>query len=206
MINNEKNNMKIYISGKISELPFPEVKAKFQEMQDFFEDLGFEVVNPTKNGLTESHTWEQHIVRDVELLLPCNAICMLDGWQNSIGACIEYDIAIRTGKDVRFETQVVKVQSVLKIQNAIHEVTGIKFNEYITKSRNRDGFFARMLFAYHCRKNQMKLTNIAQYINRDHTSVLYLLKKYEDETAYNPYFSALAQRVNNILSKNDEKY
>ena len=55
--------MKIYISGKISGLPFPEVKFKFQEMQDFLEDLNFEVINPTKNGLTESHTWEQHIGR-----------------------------------------------------------------------------------------------------------------------------------------------
>ena len=80
--------MKIYISGKISGLPFPEVKVKFQEMQDFLEDLNFEVINPTKNGLTESHTWEQHIARDVELLLPCDAIYMFDGWQDSVGSCI----------------------------------------------------------------------------------------------------------------------
>jgi len=194
--------MKIYISGKISGLPFPEVKIKFQEMQDFLEDLNFEVINPTKNGLTESHTWEQHIARDVELLLPCEAIYMFDGWQDSLGACIEYDIAMRTGKDVWFESCVVKSQSVvLRIQNAIHEVTGMKFNEYITKSRKRDGFFARILFVYHCRRNRMKLTNIAQYVHRDHTSMLYLLKKYEDETTYNPYFRELAQRVDNILNR-----
>ena len=128
---------------------------------------------------------------------------MFDNWNDSVGASIEYDIAMRTGKDVWFESCVVKSQSVvLRIQNAIHEVTGMKFNEYITKSRKRDGFFARMLFVYHCRRNRMKLTNIAQYVHRDHTSMLYLLKKYEDETTYNPYFRELAQRVDNILNKN----
>ncbi|MDR2910739.1 MAG: DUF4406 domain-containing protein [Bacteroidales bacterium] len=194
--------MKIYISGKISGLPFTEVKAKFQEMQDFLETLNFEVTNPIKNGLTQQHTWEQHIARDVELLLPCNAIYMLNGWHNSVGASIEYDIAIRTGKDIWFESHVVKNQNmVLKIQNAIHEVTGMKFNEYITKSRKRDGFFARMLFVYHCRKNRMKLANIAQYVHRHHTAILYILKKYEDETTYNPYFRELAQKVDNILNQ-----
>jgi hypothetical protein len=47
----------------------------------------------------------------------------------------------------------------------------------------------------------MKLTNIAKYVHRDHTSMLYLLKKYEDETKYNPTFRELAQRVDNILNR-----
>jgi nucleoside 2-deoxyribosyltransferase len=194
--------MRVYISGKISGLPFPKVKTRFQEMQDFLEELGFEVVNPIKNGLTESHTWEQHIARDVELLLPCDAIYMFDGWQDSVGACIEYDIAMRTGKDVWFESRVVKSQSVvLRIQNAIHEVTGMKFNEYITKSRKRDGFYVRMLFVYHCRRNLMKLADIARYVHRNHTSVVYLLKKYEDECKFNKEFRLLDDKVNIILNK-----
>jgi hypothetical protein len=194
--------MKIYISGKISGLPFSEVKAKFQAVQDFLEDLDFEVVNPMNNGLTKDDTWEQHMINDIVMLLPCEAIYMLDNWTDSVGASIEYDIAMRTGKDVWFESRIVRNQRVvLKIQNAIHEVTGMKFNEYITKSRKRDGFFARMLFVYHCRQERMKLTTIAQYVHRDHTSMLYLLKKYEDETKYNPTFRELAQKVDNILNR-----
>jgi hypothetical protein len=193
---------KIYISGRISGLPFTEVKQKFQEGQEFLEDLGFEVINPINNGLTESHTWEQHMVRDVELLLPCNSIYMFDGWQYSVGACIEYDISMRTGKDVWFESHVMENQSViLRIQSAIHEAVGMQFNEYTTESRKRDGFFARMLFVYHCRQERMKMTDIAQYVHRDHTSILYLLKKYEDETKYNPTFRALAKKVDNILNR-----
>ena len=104
-------------------------------------------------------------------------------------------------KDVWFESNVVRNQkNVLKIQNAIHEVTGIHFNEYTTKSRKRDGFFARMLFAKHC-SQRMKPMEIATMINRDRTTVLSLLKKYDDEVKYNPYFRVLAQRVENIINK-----
>lgn len=192
--------MKIYISGKVSGLPFDAVRRTFQDAQDLLEALGFEVVNPLKNGLNHSHPWMQHIVRDIELLLPCDAIFMLGNWVESVGAGIEYDIAVRTNKDVWFESNIVRTHSnILKIQNAIHEVTGMKFSEYTTKSRQRDGFFARMLFVYHCRRCKMKLTNIAKYVHRDHTSMLHLLKKYDDEVKYNPYFRVLAQRVDNIL-------
>jgi hypothetical protein len=177
------------------------VKAKFQAAKDFLEDLGFEVVSPTKNGLSESHTWEQHIVRDVELLLPCEAIYMFDGWMDSVGSCIEYDIAMRTGKDIFFESKVIKNKDiVLKIKNAIHEVTELKFSEYTTESRKRDGFFARMLFVYHCVQKRIKPTDIAQYIHRDRTLIPYIIKKYIDETRYNPTFRELAQRVDNILN------
>ena len=194
--------MKIYISGKISGLPFPEVKVKFQEVQDFLEDLGFDVVNPTKNGLTESHAWEQHIVRDVELLLPCEAIYMFDGWQNSVGACIEYDIAVRTGKEIWFESDVIRNNSLISnIQQAIHEATGLQFKEYANASRKREKFFARMLFAYHCNRHKIKHIDIAKHIRHDRTLILYLLKKYVDETKYNPAFRELAQSVDNILNK-----
>jgi hypothetical protein len=190
--------MLIYISGKIIGLPFPEVKTKFQEMQDFLEDLDFEVVNPTKNGLTESHPWKQHIARDVELLLPCDAIYMFDGWQDSVGACIEYDIAMRTGKDIWFESRVVKSQSVvLKIQNAIHEVMGMKFCQYTTKSRKRDGFFARMIFVHHCNVNDV---DPRQYIRRDRTMIYYYLNQYNDEMKYNPRFKKIAKKVEDKLN------
>lgn len=195
------------MSGKISGMPYTEVQQAFESAQDLLESLGCEVVNPLKNGLEKKSSWIKHLCKDIELLDGCDAIYMMDNWGESDGACIEYDFAIRRKKDIWFESNIVRNQSnVLKIQNAIHEVTGLKFNEYTTKSRKRDGFFARMLFVYHCRENKMKLTNIAKYVHRDHTSMLHLLKKYEDEVRYNPNFRVLAQRVDNILkSTNNAK-
>lgn len=124
--------MKIYISGKITGLPFREVEDKFHSAQNFLEEFGFEVVSPLKNGLSQSHTWQQHIVRDIELLLPCEAIYMLGDWVDSVGAGIEYDVAVRTGKIVLFETNTAdNLKNALKTQNAIYRVENTKFNEII---------------------------------------------------------------------------
>ena len=193
--------MKIYISGKISGLPYEEVKTRFDDCQALLESIGFEVVNPLTMALPQEATWEQHMVKDIELLFSCDAIYMMDNWMDSTGAGIEYDIAMRTGKDIWFESNIVRDNAkVMRIQNAIHEVTGLKFSDYITKSRKRDGFYARMIFVYHCRAMKMKLTKIAKYVHRDHSSMLHLLRKYEDDFRFNGQFRELATRVNNIIN------
>lgn len=198
--------MKIYISGKITGLPFNEVQDRFEGAESLLTELDFEVVNPLKNGLSFNDTWERHISRDIALLLPCDAIYMMDNWVDSLGASIEYDIALRMRKDIWFESNVIRDNiQVLRIQNAIHEVTGMKFNEYITKSRKRDGFYSRMIFVYHCRQLKMRLTKIAKFVHRAHSSILHLLKKYEDDFKFNPAFREMAQRVNNILNKTNKQ-
>jgi hypothetical protein len=194
--------MRIYISGRITGLSLQEAKEKFQSAQDLLEGLGFEVVNPLHNGLSISNDWKKQMVCDIENFLPCNAIYLLDNWMDSLGASIEYDMALRMKMDILFESRLVRNQNtVLKIQNAIHEVTGMTFGEYTTKSRQRESFFARMIFVFHCHRNRMRLTDIAAYVHRDRSSMLHLLKKYNDETKYNPYFRALAERVDDMLNK-----
>lgn len=193
--------MKVYISGKISGLDFEEVKKRFLEAEEFLESLGIQAVNPLKNGLSVEDTWIKHLCRDIELLYECSHIYMMDGWQESTGACIEYDFAIRTGKTVLFASKIIRNQGiVLKIENAIHEVTGLRLNQYNTKSRKRDGFFARMLFVHHCRREKMKLVDIAKYIRRDHSSMLHFLNKYDDEVRFNDLFRDMAESVNNIIN------
>ncbi|TYK34365.1 DUF4406 domain-containing protein [Bacteroides pyogenes] len=193
--------MKIYISGKITGLPLKETRERFADAQALLDGIGFEAVNPMKKSLPANATWEQHMVKDIELLFKCDAIYMMDNWIDSKGALIEYDIAKRLGLDIWFESNVRRDNDIVtRVQNAIHEVTGMQFNEYTTKSRKRDGFFARMLFVYHCRRNKMKLTQIAKYVHRDHSSMLHLLNKYEDDFKYNPQFREMATRVNNILN------
>lgn len=194
--------MKIYISGKITGLPLQETRERFADAQAFLDEIGFEAVNPMEKGLSDDLPWEQHMVKDIELLFSCDAIYMMDNWMESKGAQIEYDIANRLGKDVWFESNVRREnKEVMRIQNAIHEVTGMRFGEYITKSRKRDGFYSRMIFVYHCRRAKMKLTQIAKFVHRDHSSMLHLLNKYEDDFRYNPQFREMAIRVNDILNK-----
>lgn len=193
--------MKVYISGKIIGLDFEDIKKRFLEAEEFLGSLGMQAINPLKNGLSVDDVWIKHLCRDLECLNSCDCIYMMDGWKDSIGACIEYDFAIRTGKTVLFASNIIRNQGiVLKIENAIHEVTGLRLNQYNTKSRKRDSFFARMLFVYHCRREKMKLADIAKYIHRNHSSMLHFLNKYNDEVRYNEFFRVMAERVNKILN------
>lgn len=201
--------MKIYISGKIGDISDPAVELavveKFASAEELLESLGLEVENPLNNGLPRNASWIQHLGRDLEILDGCDGVFMLKDWKISRGAQHEFDFANREKKIVMFEADVVKTnQDVLQIQAAIQEATGMRFDQYITKSRKRDGFFARMLFVYHCRKCKMKLTQIAKYVHRDHSSMLHLLNKYNDEVKFNPHFRGLAEKVQSILNKTNK--
>lgn len=193
--------MKVYISGRITGLDYNTVKRRFQLAEEFLTSLSLEPVNPLKNGLSRSDAWIDHMCRDIKMLHECGAIYMLDGWMDSKGATIEYDFAIRTSKMVLFESNIKRTQeTLLRIQNAVHEVTGLQLNDYNTKSRKRDKFFARMLFAHHCRAANLGLNDIARFINRDNSSMEYVLNKYNDEYQFNRYFRSIADKVNEILS------
>lgn len=92
--------MKIYISGQISGLPLNEVKAKFQDAEKRIVEHGYEAVNPLKNGIPSTESWEVHMAADIVLLLDCDAIYMLPGWESSKGATLEKNIAERIGKKI----------------------------------------------------------------------------------------------------------
>lgn len=96
---------KIYISGPISGLPLDRVKENFRKAKT---DLAvgyclggeFEPVNPLNNGLPTNATWEEHLRADLRLLLDCDAIYMLEGWEKSRGARIEYFLGVTIGLDI----------------------------------------------------------------------------------------------------------
>lgn len=87
---------KTYISGPIS-APTPEKRAanlaKFHEAEAALVALGHSVANPAKNGLPESAHWEEHMRADIKLLMDCDTVALLDGWADSRGARIEYQLA-----------------------------------------------------------------------------------------------------------------
>ena len=127
--------IKIYISGKVTGLTQEQATKRFDDSECLLSAIGFDVVNPLKNGLKFDASWDEHMVRDIELLFPCNAIYMMDGWLDSTGAQIEYDIAMRMKKTIWFESNVVREnQRIQRIKNAIHSVTGLHFEQYKVKS------------------------------------------------------------------------
>ena len=92
--------MKIYISGKISDLPTEQVKEKFAKAEAQIRAFGQEPVNPLDNGQPSSATWAQQMTASLAMLFECDAIYLLPDWGDSRGARIEANIAEECGLEI----------------------------------------------------------------------------------------------------------
>ena len=100
--------MRIYISGQISNLEKSYYMERFEcaELRLTVVD-GYSVVNPTKVNaqLPADTSYEDYMKMSFCMLDMCDAIYMLDGWEESRGANREYGYAIAKGKKVIFESE-----------------------------------------------------------------------------------------------------
>lgn len=88
--------MKVYLSGRITGR-IPEARLEFRDAQRRLEALGHSVVNPFGNGLGDDDAWERHLAVDIIHLMECDALCQLPGWEESLGARLENEIAVLKG-------------------------------------------------------------------------------------------------------------
>lgn len=95
--------MKVYISGAIAHYDMSERKAAFGHAARYLELKGCEVVNPFDNPFDDDEDWHVHMKYDIQTLLECDAIYMLEGWWHSKGAKLELDVASSCGLAVWFE-------------------------------------------------------------------------------------------------------
>ena len=92
-------NRTAYVAGKITGLPIGEVKQKFNTISSELANKGYEVVKPL--AITDdSRTWDDAVRSDIKLMLECDEVHMLPDWQESRGAQLERDIALRLGMQV----------------------------------------------------------------------------------------------------------
>jgi hypothetical protein len=206
--------MRVYISGKITGLPFQEVESKFYRAETYLVGLGYNVVNPVRNGLPQSASWEKHMLTDIDLLFDCDAIYLLRDWLDSKGAMIEKHIAEVTGKQMFYETKIeiearkieqeTKIELALyRIKSAISEVAGCNFDDYTVRSKDQSGYFCRLIFVHQCMKAGIENQSlIAGWIHRDHSTVNRIKGKYLDEFKVNKHFRELAKQVDEKLSVN----
>lgn len=94
--------MKVYVSGQISGLPYKEVEENFRKAEEVLRSKGYETVSPIDLSLDPSLPWEEHMKKNIAGMMQCDAIYMIDGWEKSRGANLEYYIARQLGmKEVR---------------------------------------------------------------------------------------------------------
>ena len=97
-------NKKIYISGAIAHHDIDARRAAFAAAARKLRSEGYTPVNPFENGLPQSADWRKHMRVDIGLLVQCDRIYMLRGWELSKGAKLELDVASSSGIQVLFET------------------------------------------------------------------------------------------------------
>lgn len=98
---------KIYISGAISHLDLEYRRAAFAEAEALLKAKGYEVFNPFKNGVSQDAHWRKHMRVDLAALLLCDAIYLLDGWETSKGAKLEFDVASTCGLRIYYQSNKV---------------------------------------------------------------------------------------------------
>lgn len=87
---------KVYISGPITGIDFGN-RFAFSCARSSLELCRYEVVDPSEVQLDDEASWADYMRADLKLLLDCDYIYMLEGWENSRGARIERELAENLG-------------------------------------------------------------------------------------------------------------
>lgn len=170
---------KIYISGPISGLPLETVYNNFTNAEVNLLENGYKVVNPFNNGLPTTATWEEHMRADLKLLLDCDAIYMLEGWEKSRGARIEYALAMDLKMDVQYRC---KYSNGLNIDLAEYgNLLGLTLSDLLIRSRKFKFLFPRHVVMYHLKTIKgIGIVDIGRAFNCNHSSVLHAVRKIQD--------------------------
>ena len=95
--------MRVYIAGPITGVE--NYEENFRKEERKLKEDGHTVFNPAEIGKKlekmragEKISHEQYMSYLLPYLLQADAVCMIDGWENSEGARLEHDVAKATGK------------------------------------------------------------------------------------------------------------
>ena len=89
----------IFIAGKVTGLPKDQVIDKFERVAHELSELGYKVVTPASLH-EQAKSWEAVTRDNIRYMLDCDEVHLLPCWQESRGAQLERDIAIRLGMNV----------------------------------------------------------------------------------------------------------
>ena len=94
----------LYLSGAITGKPNNN-KELFKAAQQYFEQQGFNVINPLEVGLISNRkAWSDYMRDDLAELLKADMVCFLPGSENSTGVALEKHLCAALGiEEIAFE-------------------------------------------------------------------------------------------------------
>lgn len=117
-------------------------------------------------------------------LLDADIVYFVDGWFKYSKCRIDFNICVNSNKTILFQKALPiydDYRKTINLQGILHEITGVTFDDIRSSNRKQDFFFARTLFVWYCFKHlKLRLTRIAQIINRDHSTIYNYMKKYDE--------------------------
>lgn len=96
---------RIYIAGKITGRPINEAAMDFKRAELVFKKAGYDVVNPMNLKHDHDKSWESYMRECIAALVTCDSIAMIEGYESSTGAQLEYTIALALNMNFYFETE-----------------------------------------------------------------------------------------------------
>lgn len=92
----------VYVAGPMTGLPDHNYPA-FAAAQSRLEAEGYRVRSPHRIGKHECWAWEDYMRRAIAIMIRCDQVYMLQGWETSRGARLEYQIATALGMPILYE-------------------------------------------------------------------------------------------------------
>lgn len=95
--------MRVYVAGPVTGIE-DRNKEAFYQADENLRAAGLDVINPLK--LCEPNlSWEQAMRICLSALLECESVVMLEGWEQSKGACIEHSLAVALGMGIYYSVE-----------------------------------------------------------------------------------------------------
>ena len=94
--------MKLYIAGPITGIE--NYRENFDQAAVQLVDKGYEVASPTwfdLQGQMLEWTWNDYMKATIQMMLNCDAVAYLPGFEASKGSVMEIELAKRLGMDVQ---------------------------------------------------------------------------------------------------------
>ena len=88
--------LRVYISGPMSGMPEDNYPA-FNAAAEKLKAMGLDVENPAEKGKVDGWSYQDYLRYDIRKMCDCDAVYFLTGWQMSVGAKFEYEVAEKLG-------------------------------------------------------------------------------------------------------------